>query len=104
MLFWCEIYRGAGGFAHHYHPLFSCDQEPAWKEQIARTLLVSIRMAASAIRDTSSTLALSSPVDFSQVTPSGQTMEDIMSDAVAAVAIIAGGSGVLYPGVTVQSA
>lgn len=35
--------------------------------------------------------------------PMGQALAGVISDAVAALAIIAGGSGVLYPGAKVQS-
>lgn len=85
-------------------PSFAFKQEPAWRELIARTLSVSIRTAASAIRDIPARAVSSSlSIDDPPATLSGQALQDIMSDAVAAVAIIAGSSGVLYPGAVVQS-
>lgn len=76
-----------------------------WKELIARKLLLSIRTAASFIRDTPSGVGMSgSPTDPPFPGPVGGVLQDgIMSDAVAALAIIAGSSGVLYPGAAVRS-
>ncbi|CAM9107710.1 unnamed protein product, partial [Ectocarpus fasciculatus] len=83
-------------------------KEPAWKERIARKLLLSIRTAASSIRASSASPDVDGPrtgfpCSPSPSPPTGQALPDVISDAVAALAIIAGGSGVLYPGAKVQS-
>ncbi|CAM9591597.1 unnamed protein product, partial [Scytosiphon promiscuus] len=75
-------------------------KEPAWKERIARKLLLSIRTAASTIRNTD---ADGARTETTCLPATGQALPSVMSDAVAALAIISGGSGVLYPGAKVQS-
>lgn len=65
---------------------------------------MSIRTAASSVRELShGATAPTSPADPVFSPPSGRGLRDVISDAVAALAIIAGSSGVLYPGAAVQS-
>lgn len=85
----------------------SC-QAPAWKELIARKLLLSIRTAACATREVG--CKASGPVSDRASPPSvgavgylDEDLDDIVADAVAALAVIAGSSGVLYPGAAVQA-
>eukprot|EP00903_Cladosiphon_okamuranus_P019656 g18070.t4 len=80
-------------------------KESAWKELIARKLLLSIRTAASVVRASPGMAGTRNDSDSRCLSPSpmGQALVDVISDAVAALAIIAGGSGVLYPGAKVQS-
>lgn len=78
-------------------------QEAAWKEQIARMLLVYIRTAASSVRELSNDATSPTLTDPNIPAPSVRGLRDVISDAVGALAIIAGSSGVLYPGAAVQS-
>lgn len=85
-------------------------QAPAWKEIIARKLLLSIRTAACAIREVGCKASPGhSESPFRTTSPSvdavgclDEDLTDIVADAVAASAVIAGSSGVLYPGAVVQ--
>ncbi|CAM9363904.1 unnamed protein product, partial [Discosporangium mesarthrocarpum] len=85
--------------------------DPAWKELIARTLLVCIRNASNAIHEQSvyhGDRPLEADKEGSPSTQdttglTGHAMEEILCNAIAALAIITGSSGMLYPGVRVRS-
>ncbi|CAM9123344.1 unnamed protein product [Choristocarpus tenellus] len=81
---------------------------PSWKELIARTILGTIRSACSLV---SKSTVSKSPMDSgiaatSEVQDSGpskKSNEEVLANAAAALAIISGSSGVLYPGTAVRS-